>query len=363
MKKTYRLSGEQFEKMLNEAVRESIRNILKEDVFDDMYGELGDDDDELEGTHAGDLLSKMERENGDIEKDLRSKGDDEAIISQSTDEEPDDEDDGIEGVKDVDGDESESDDELFNDAYDAIDTSDGNVSFEEWFGGLEDVDMNTAKTAFEKAKEEYSKGDSYETDTATDFTRRELTRHSDPEPEHQAGNVIDYDGVEIVDDGTQYIMVANASNPEITIKGSSLNAVKNVYNDLWKDVAAMEEKARRMGETIWHGAMMNARDYDEYVRAAGMHEENLPIVIDLDKGKGMKPVDSTASFEQTEDGVPSWLAPYRHWNGQYLMTPYQASRLTPEQQEEWKKLKSQNPERFGTFEQYPSEIKAARRKK
>jgi hypothetical protein len=215
----------------------------------------------------------------------------------------------------------------------AMETTNGTISFEEWveeFGG--EVNRAEAKTAFESAKKEY---ESYDEEDASEFGDREMNVSDSTiqSQEHKSGNVLEYDGVKITDDGRQFTMVAKENDPQITIKGSNLEEVENTYNRLWNNYSNMEQLARNIGYTVYHGAWLLAKDYDKFVRAAGAHEENLPVLIDLDKDKADE----------------SWIETYKQPNGKYQMTTYQLGQLSDEQRKQWEKLSRTNPYKYSIY--------------
>ncbi|MBP5724344.1 MAG: hypothetical protein J6X18_12330, partial [Bacteroidales bacterium] len=227
----------------------------------------------------------------------------------------------------------------------------------------EGSDEDEAIKAFEAAKAEYDKeSEEFTTDTVNDFNDRE-EEVIEPAPVHQAGNVINYEGVEIRDNGNQYVMVANEQNPNITIKGSDLKEVEQTYDSLWRDISKMEDKARKMGMTVYHDALLWADDYDKFVRAYGGHEENLPVIIDLDKMKNRYGKTSgQPSVSQSKSN--SWLEPYKHEiNSKYMMTPYQLSRLSPEQRSQWENFSKRYPGQYVTYSEAPSLAKINRSKR
>lgn len=356
-------NNKKFDRVLSEAVRKSIRQVLKEyDDYDVIPDETPFDDDEFEND---DYLNKIDRENKAMGFDgykmsgaskpqefTQGEGDAEDFFSELM---------GGEGDSDSatqNGVESDGD-PLYKDAMDAMVELGGEVNFNEWFSGLEDgTDRNEAKAAFDRAKHDFENEEGEEED-ATQFENRPMAQQ---QPENM-GDETSYDGIEITKDGNQYSMVANVSNPEITIKGSNLNDVKKTYDYLWRDVAGMEDRARKMGMTIWHNAMLWDNDYDSFVRSAGAHEENLPVVIDLDKlaMRGKKAAPSTS--QTSTDNEASWLEPYKHENGKYMLTNYQLSKLTPEQRAQWEKLKEKNPSVYTLYAEAPSAKKASRYKK
>lgn len=331
----------------NTKLKELVENVLREyeyDDYDDGYDDFephSSDDDEDSLLAGFDDFDKMIGNGKQVS--------DNDIISQTNDEEEDDD-----YRDDIWGDEESEEnggESLYDDAKNAIESSGGDISFKEWFSELEGISQEEAKIAFDKAMEEYNQ-DEYEVDNVEPFDSRVSTQvQKEVEPEHKAGNVIEYDGIEIQDNGNQFVMVANVNNPEIVIKGSKLNDVKNTYNSLWRDISTMEDRARKMGLTVYHGALVWGDDYDKFVRSAGAHEPDLPIIIDLDKIRTRNSgQSSTVSTQQTSDDEPAWLKPYRHdLNGKYMLTNYQVSRLTPEQRSEWERLKRMNPTKYASY--------------
>ena len=358
-------NNKNFDRVLSEAVRKSIRQALNEyEDYDMMPDETPFDD---SGFEDDDYLNKIDRENKAMGFDgykmsgaakpqdfTQGEGDADAFFSELMGDEENYDSTTLNGVE-------TEDDPLYKDAMDAMVELGGEVNFNEWFSGLEDgTDRNEAKAAFDRAKHDFENEEGEEED-ATEFQNRPMAQQQ-PETT-DAGDETSYDGIEITKDGDQYSMVANVSNPEITIKGSNLNDVKKTYDYLWRDVAGMEDRARKMGLTVWHGAMLWDNDYDSYVRSAGAHEDNLPVVIDLDKlaMRGKKVVPTASQTSTDSDG--SWLEPYKHANGKYMLTNYQLSKLSPEQRAEWEKLKEKNPAVYTAYAEAPSEKKVSRYKK
>ena len=310
---------------------------LNED-WDDDYGDDGLDD------YTNELLRSMEKKDKAASKndsDSGGKKVDKGFVRNLfnidmgslfdydiPEESEEDEDDEIQPVN-----AGGSNNELFDSAMEAMETTNGTISFEEWFeefGG--DVNRVEAKTAFESAKKEY---ESYDEEDASEFSDREMNTSDSAtqSQEHKAGNVLEYDGVKITDDGRQFTMVAKENDPQITIKGSNLEEVENTYNRLWNNYSNMEQLARNIGYTVYHGAWLLAKDYDKFVRAAGAHEENLPVLIDLDKDKAEE----------------SWIERYKQPNGKYQMTTYQLSQLPDEQRQQWEKLSRSNPNKYSIY--------------
>jgi hypothetical protein len=344
-KQIIRLDNKQLSKLVLETVKETLRSRLNED-WDDDYEDDGLDD------YTNELLRSMEKKDkAAAQKDSetgRQKLDNDFVrslfnidmgslfeynfakeyskkknISDDFEEE-----DEIQQVNS-----NASNDELYNSAMEAMETTNGTISFEEWFeefGG--EVNRVEAKTAFETAKKEY---ESYDEEDASEFGDREMNTSDSTiqSQEHKAGNVLEYDGVKITDDGRQFTMVAKENDPQITIKGSSLEEVENTYNRLWNNYSNMEQLARNIGYTVYHGAWLLAKDYDKFVRAAGAHEENLPVLIDLDKDKAEE----------------SWIERYKQPNGKYQMTTYQLSQLPDEQRKQWEKLSRSNPNKYSIY--------------
>lgn len=368
MKKLY--NEQQFNNLLKNLIKESLKRKLNEyfvpmEGFDDFSDNLdfGAHDIEGEDDYENELVRSMDKKNkkalgiddnnssGNFIKDVR--GLDKRVSNKETEEFDDevwgdtsDESDIETNPENI----GEYNDELYVKALEDIENDNGRTKMEVWVQERveEGTDEKEAEEAFKAAKAEYDKENGeYETDYISSFNKRQ-----EPEVEHQAGNVIEYDGVQIKDDGTQYVMVAKTNDPEITIKGSNLSEVEKTYDKLWNDMGSMEERARKMGMTVWNKAMLWDNDYDTFVRAAGAHEEGLPIVIDLDKLKNRYNKTGSRMQHSSEN---SWLEPYKHEiNNKYMMTPYQISRLTPEQRSEWERLTKMNPSQYVTYSEAPS---------
>ena len=399
-------NNKNFDRVLSEAVRKSIRQALNEyeDYPDDVpYGDSElDDDDYLNKTlrdneRAGfDGSNKPIKSNVSVEKTSGGDNDggenkttafdllnyilqiraDKRSMAANGEESDDDTVSGGDEKKSVAIDSKWEGNELFQNAVATL-SEFGNASeFKDWFDSLDDEDIDKSNpTAREEAKKAFYAAkkyveSQYETDTAKDFSDRggeESQSDSDSaiqkpvQQQHKAGNVIEYDGIEITDDGRQYTMIAKDSNPQITIKGSDLSEVEGMYDRLWNNFSTMEDVARKMGFTVWHGAYLWLNDYDEYVRSAGAHEENLPIIIDLDKVKnrGIKSKFTAPSQGQDseQEEVSSWLEPFKHANGKYMLTPYQVSKLSDEQRAEWETLKKKYPNTYVAYSEAPSDKK------
>ena len=356
-KQIIRFDDRQFTKLVMESVKETLRNRLNED-WDDDYGDdglndfgphdFGDDEDSYISDWSRSQAkkkpkTKLQPKSSSTSKNVGepSSNDGKAtafdflnylkqIRSEKTsmsNEDSSEEDIVTQTNK------SENHGELYNSAMEAMETTNGTIPFEEWFeefGG--EVNRVEAKTAFDSAKKEY---ESYDEEDASEFSDREMnvSDNSTQNQEHKAGNVLEYDGVKITDDGRQFTMVAKENDPQITIKGSNLEEVENTYNRLWNNYSNMEQLARNIGYTVYHGAWLLAKDYDKFVRAAGAHEENLPVLIDLDKDKAEE----------------SWIERYKQPNGKYQMTTYQLSQLPDEQRKQWEKLSRSNPSKFSIY--------------
>ena len=365
MNKIYIENKKNFDRMLSEVVRKSMKKVLKEyEDIDVMPDETPYNDSDFDDEDS--LLNRMVSQNREMGFDgyrmsnaakPQEFGQDDAVSD----------DDFLNAVL---GNEEENDyevndgnregeDSLYSQAMDKIESKKGDVDFEEWFGELEDVDRNEAEKAFNSAMDEYKSEETPSVEDATEFSDRIM---QNTVQNGEGSDDTSYDGVEITRDGNQYNMVAKLNNPQITIKGSNIEDVKRTYDNLWKDFSSMEDRARKMGQTNFHGALLWGDQYDEYVRSNGKHDENYPIIIDLDKiaSRGKTVIGQEAS---EKSGDLSWLEPYKHWNGQYLMTNYQASRLSPSQKSQWEQLRQSEPKKYAEFDQYPSELKANRYKK
>lgn len=378
MKKIY--TEEQFNNLIKNAVKETLKCSLNEyfnpmEGFDDFSGDLDFDAHNIEGDdeYENELVRSMDKKNrkdlglddknssGNFFKDVRGL---DKRVSNKNDADFEDDIWGMESSEtDIEHEtENMEDNELFIKALEDIENDNGRTKMEAWVAERvsEGTDEKDAEEAFKAAKAEYSKESSeYATDYASSFDNREVEK---PAMEHHAGNVIDYEGVEIKDDGKQFIMTAKTSDPLITIKGSDIEEVKKTYDKLWRDVGSMEDRARKMGLTLYHDALLKSDDYDTYVRSVGGHEEGLPIIIDLDKMKNN--YTKTPSEKTPTDSTPSWLAPYKHEiNNKYMLTPYQLSRLTPEQRAEWNRLTKMYPAQYTTYAEAPSIGKINRYKK
>ena len=336
-KHTISLDDKQLDKIVMESVKQVFKNHLNEgwDDYDDGYG-----DDELDD-YTNELLRSMEKKdkaatqkdseagNHKVNKDfVRSlfNIDMGSLFDYEIPDEAEDEDDEVRVANTGD-----ANNELFNSAMEAMETTNGTISFEEWleeFGG--EVNMAEAKTVFNSAKKEY---ESYDEEDASEFGNREMNTSDSAtqNQEHKAGNVLEYDGVKITDDGRQFTMVAKENDPQITIKGSNLEEVEKTYDRLWNNYSNMEQLARSIGYTVYHGAWLLAKDYDKFVRAAGAHEENLPVLINLDKDD------------------ESWFEKYRQPNGRYQLTSYQLSQLSDKQRQQWDKMVRTSPYKFSTY--------------
>lgn len=241
---------------------------------------------------------------------------------------------------------------LYDDAMDKLYDSDGFIDKSDWmelamYGGENGEEVpysqKEASAAFDAAKKEYERLSSeFEADEAPAMSDRPMgvqqPQPQQPAEPHKAGNVIEYDGIEIKDDGTQYSMIAKVSNPEITIKGSNLEEVKNKYNELWRNFSNMGENARKIGFTDYHGAWLWYSDYEKFVVSAGGHEENLPVIVDLDKiasrHENMTPHTATGTAQS------SWIDRFKQENGKYRMTKQQYDALSAEQKAQWDRLHS-----------------------
>ncbi len=358
-KQIIRLDEKHFNELVMGAVKETLRNQLNED-WDD-YGDDSLDD------YTQEYLDSLERKDKTANQSMEKSADnkvDKAFVTQlfntdmgslfdydfddETEEESDDVQSGVSGSGNV----------LYDKAMEALTTTNGTISFNEWWEEVQDnAELNDAKQAFNSAKKDF---DSYDVDDANDFSDRD-TKTPDSttqnQAEHKAGNVIEYDGIQITDDGEKFTMVAKEDNPRITIMGSDLKEVEGTYEQLWNNFSRMEQIARNMGFTEYHGAWLWANDYDKFVRAAGAHEENLPIVIDLDRVKGRGIRKEEPKVQQNRNNVtkamsvPSWVEPYQHSNGKYLITKFQFDNLSDEQKQTWNKLAMKYPGAFEFYQQ------------
>ena len=337
-KQIIRLDEGQLNKIVMESVKETLRSRLNED-WDDDYGddELDDYTNELlrsmekkdKAAAKADVDSTSQKANKDFVKSLFNIDMGSLFDYDIADESEEEEQDEVEPAN-----AGGSDNELFNSAMEAMETTNGTISFGEWLEEMGDeVDRAEAKTAFDAAKKEFN---SYDEEEAADFGDRNGKVSNSPmqSQEHKAGNVLEYDGIQITDDGRQFTMVAKENDPQITIKGANLEDVKKTYDRLWNNYSNMEQLARNIGYTVYHGAWLLAKDYDKFVRAAGAHEENLPVLIDLDKGK---------------TGEESWIERYKQPNGRYQITQYQLSQLPDAQRQQWEKLSRSNPNKYSIY--------------
>lgn len=341
-KQIIRLDDRQLSRIVMESVKETLRNRLNED-WDDDYGDDGLDD------YTNELLRSMEKKdkaaaqkdseagnqkiNKDFVRSLFNIDMGSLFDYDIPDEAEEEEDDEVQGAN-----AGGSNNELFKSAMEAMETTNGTISFDEWldgFGG--ETNRAEAKTAFDAAKKEY---ESYDEEDASEFGDREMNASDSTtqNQEHKVGNVLEYDGVKITDDGRQFTMVAKENDPQITIKGSNLEEVERTYDRLWNNYSNMEQLARSIGYTVYHGAWLLAKDYDKFVRAAGAHEENLPVLIDLDK-------DSD-----------SWVEKYRQPNGRYQITQYQLNQLSDEQRKQWERLARTSPYKFSIYSKSTNKI-------
>jgi hypothetical protein len=113
----------------------------------------------------------------------------------------------------------------------------------------------------------------------------------EPEEEHMEGDIIYYENTPIEYKGGKYHMtiedgfnMGDSKCPKIEVVGSSLNDVKNEYNNLWdnyyykehgKYVKDMEDK--KMAQRDFSGV--------EGISADQINMEELPVIVDLDKAK------------------------------------------------------------------------------
>ena len=333
-KQIIRLGDKQLSRLVMETVKETLRNRLNED-WDDEYGDDGLDD------YTNELLRSMEKKDKvAAQKDAEAGSqkvdknfvrnlfsiDMGSLFDYDIESDSEEEEDDIQTV-----DAGGSGNALYNRAMEAMETTNGTLSFGEWFEELGgEYDRVEAKTAFDSAKKEY---ESYDEEDASEFGDREMNTSdgTTQNQEHKAGNVLEYDGIKITDDGRQFTMVAKENDPQITIKGSNLEEVERTYDRLWNNYSNMEQLARSIGYTVYHGAWLLAKDYDKFVRAAGAHEENLPVLIDLDKDD------------------ESWIEKYKQPNGRYQLTNYQLSQLSDKQRKQWDKMVRTSPYKFSIY--------------